>query len=102
MDLKAKLEKAKAVTQTAKEDAEASRQASYNLRVEETEVQLTEELVKVCRDYCKETWMEALNLAGVPADLEWRQAGSVYYPSNIHEIPTDLPPPSALAPESSE
>ena len=48
----------------AEEVAKASRQKFYNLGVEETEIQLAEELTKVCRDYCKETWMEALNLAG--------------------------------------
>ena len=51
---------------------EASRQASYNLGVEETEIRLAKELAKVCRDYCKEMWMKALNLAGVLAASEWR------------------------------
>ena len=40
--------------------------------IEETETLLAEELAKVYRDYCKETWMEALNLARVPASSEWR------------------------------
>ena len=35
MDLKAELEKARATARVAKEVAEASRQASYNLEVEE-------------------------------------------------------------------
>ena len=39
-----------------------------------------EELAKVCRDYYKEVWMKAFNLAGVPTDSEWRQVRSVYYP----------------------
>ena len=51
---------------------EASRQASYNLRVEETEIRLAKELAKVCRDYYKEMWMKALNLTGVLAASEWR------------------------------
>ena len=102
LDLKAKLEKAKAVVQMTKEAVEVSRQASYNLRVEETEIWLAEELAEVCWDYCKETWMKALNLTGVPAASEWRQARSVYYPPDIREFLTALPSPSTLAPESSE
>ena len=54
----------------AKEAAKASKQSSYKLGVQETEVQLANELAKVCRDYCKEVWLEALNLAGVPATLK--------------------------------
>ena len=73
---------------------------SYNLNVEETEIRLAEELTEVCRDYYKETWIEALNLAGVPAASEWRQVGSVYYPPDIHEVPATFPPPSALTPKS--
>ena len=79
LDLKADLEKAKAIARTAEEAAKASREASYNLEVEEIEIQLAEELAEVCKDYCKETWIEALNLVGVPAASKWRWAVSVYY-----------------------
>ena len=72
LDLKVDLEKAKAIARTAEEAAKASREASYNLEVEEIEIQLAEELTEVCKDYCNETWMEALNLVGVPAASEWR------------------------------
>ena len=72
LDLKTDLEKAKAIARTAEEAAKASREASYNLEVEEIEIQLAEELAEVCKDYCKETWMEALNLVGVLAASEWR------------------------------
>ena len=72
LDLKVELEKAKAAAWMAEEAAKASRQKFYNLGVEETEIQLAEELTEVCRDYCKETWIEALNLAGVLAASEWR------------------------------
>ena len=72
LDLKVELEKAKPTTRMAKEAAKASRQKFYNLEVEEIEIQLAEELIEVCRDYCKETWIEALNLAGVLAASEWR------------------------------
>lgn len=66
LELKSDLQKAKEVAQAEKEAAEASKQASYLLGIKEIEIRLTEELVEVCRDYCKVTWEEALNLAGVP------------------------------------
>jgi len=50
LELKAELEKAKATAWTAEEVDEASRQASYNLGVEETEIWLAEELAEICRD----------------------------------------------------
>lgn len=48
------------------------------------------------------TWIEALNLEGVPATVEWRKAENVYYPPNIHNVPTALPLLAALAPTPSE
>jgi len=75
---------------------------SYELGVQEIEVRLVDELAEVCRDYCKEVWMEAFNLARVPASSEWRQAGNVYYPLDIREVLAELPPPAALATVSSE
>nr|POE69127.1 hypothetical protein CFP56_70696 [Quercus suber] len=51
LDLKAELEEAKAAARAAEEVAEASRQAFYNLGVEETKIRLAEELAEVCRDY---------------------------------------------------
>ena len=42
--------------------------------------------------------MEALNLAGVPINSEWRQLGNFYYPPDICEVLAKLPPPAALAP----
>nr|POE80705.1 hypothetical protein CFP56_18904 [Quercus suber] len=71
LDLKADLEKAKAASRMAKEVAEASNQASYLLREEETEVRLAKELAEVCRDYYKVTRVEALNLVEVPTDSKW-------------------------------
>ena len=55
LELKADLQKAKEVAQADKEAAEASKQVSYLLRIEETEIRLAEELVEVCRDYYKAT-----------------------------------------------
>ena len=38
----------------------------------------------------------------VPADLEWRQPGRVYYHPDIREVPDALPSPSAQILESSK
>ena len=70
--------------------------------MQKIEVYLADELAEVCRDYCKEVWMEALNLVGAPVTLEQRQAGNVYYPSDIREVPAELPSLVALASVSSE
>ena len=102
LDLKAELQKAKEATQLAKEALKAKRQAAYALDVEETQARLTEELAEACRDYCDATWAEALNIAGVPVDSEWRQQGKTFYHPDIHVIPGGLPFPSTLAPESFE
>ena len=47
-------------------------------------------------------WLEALNLAGVPADSELRQPEKVYFHLEIHEVLIALLSPSVIAPESSE
>ena len=65
--------------------------------MQEIEVCLADELAKVYRDYCKEVWMEALNLAEVPASSEWRQVGNVYYPPDIYEVPAAFLPAATLA-----
>ena len=43
------------------------------------------------RDYCTETWIEALNSAGVLADSELRKAESIFFLEHIQEAPADLP-----------
>ena len=86
----------------AREAAEVEKQASYALGVEETQARLTEELVEACRDYCDATWVEALNVAGVSFDLEWRLPGRTYYHPDIREVPDALPSPSAQILESSK
>ena len=63
---------------------------------------MADELAEVCRDYYKEVWLEALNLAEVLATSEWRGARNIYYPPDIREVPTELPPSIALAPLSIE
>lgn len=40
---------------------EVAEKASYERGVLDTETQLVEEVVGVCRDYCTEVWAEVLN-----------------------------------------
>ena len=86
----------------AEEAMGVSNQASYELGVQETKVRLADELAEVYRDYCKEVWLEALNLAWVLATSKWRKARNVYYPLDIRKIPANLPPSPTLAPFSIE
>ena len=90
VDLKAELEKAKEVAWAAKATADASEQKFYDLEVQKTEACLTEELAKVCRDYCQKVLTKALNLVGVPATSEWRRVENVYYLPNLREAPAAL------------
>ena len=80
----------------AKEAAKAMEAAAYERGVVETEARLTAEVTVVCRDYCAETYYKALDRAGVPTDSDLRKADKVYYPGDIREDPTALPPPTAL------
>lgn len=89
--MKVELKKA---NEAAKEASKASVQAAYNRGVDETEICLADELAKVCRDYCKEVWIEAFNLAGVPATSKWRKEENFFYPQDIRVILSTLPPPA--------
>ena len=100
LELNVDLEKAKAPALMAEEAVEASRLASYKQGVQETKVQLVDELAEVCKDYCKEVWLEALNLVGFFTTSEWREVRKLYYPYDICEVPADLPSSPALAPIS--
>ena len=88
------LRKAKEAAQLLKEATEAEKQAAYDLGVQETQSRLTKEFSAVARDYCDITWGKALDVAGVPADSVLRQPESIYYDSNIRELPgSESPPP---------
>ena len=80
----------------AKEAAKAAEAAAYERGVVETKARLTTEVMVVCRDYCAETYNKALDWAGVSADFDMRRTDKVYYPEDIREDPTALPPPAAL------
>nr|XP_023914566.1 uncharacterized protein LOC112026115 [Quercus suber] len=83
--------------QLAKEALEAEKQAAYKLGVKETENSLTERFASVCRDYCDVTWGKALDAAGISADADLRQPGSIYYDPDIRELPeSDSSSPTQL------
>ena len=82
-DLKAKLQKvkdeAKKAAPVAKETIVATEIASYERGVEDTENRLAEKVARMCREYCVETCIEALNSAGVLADSELRNAKKIFF-----------------------
>ena len=80
----------------AKKAAKAAEAVAYEHGVVETEAKLTVEVTVVCRDYCTETYYEALDWVGVPVDSDLRKADKVYYPEDIREDPTALPSLIAL------
>ena len=96
LDLKAELQKAQEALKVAKEAAKAAEAAAYKRGVLETEARLTAEVTVVCKDYCVETYFQALDQAGIPANSDLRRANQVYYPEDIREDPIALPPPAAL------
>ena len=80
----------------AQEATKATEATTYERGVLETEARLTTEVTVVCKDYCAETYYQALDQVGVPADSDLRRADQVYYPEDIREDPTALPPSAAL------
>ena len=100
-DLREELSKAREATQLIKEVVEAEKQASYALGVQETQSRLTEEFSALARDYCDITWGKALDATGVPANSSLRRPESIYYDSDIQELPgSDSPPLEQTAPVS--
>ena len=71
-ELREELRKAREATQLFKEAAEAEKQATYALGVQETQGRLTEEFSAVARDYCDISWGKALDVVGIPADSSLR------------------------------
>ena len=47
----------------------------------------------MARDYCDITWGKTLDVAGVPADFNLRRPKSIYYDSDIRELPGSGSPP---------
>lgn len=93
LNLKAELLDAAWVT---KEASKAVEKASYERGVLDMETRLAEEVARVCRDYYTKVWTKALNRAGVSVDSELRSARNIFFPKDIREFPTELPPPVTL------
>ena len=94
IELREELRKAREAAQLLNEATEAEKQAAYDLGVQETQSRLTEEFSTVAKDYCDITWGKAFDVTGVPADSNLRGPKSIYYDSNIRELPgSDSPPP---------
>ena len=101
-DFREELHKAREAAQLLKEVAEAEKQAAYALGVQETQSRLTEEFSTVARDYCDITWGKALDAAGIPADSGLRRPESIYYDSDIRELPDSGSPPLEQTAQVSE
>ena len=87
LDLKTALQKVedelrwvKEEAQLIREAAEAEKNASRQLGIQETEARLSEEIPEVCRDYCSISWAHALDAAGIPADSALRLPKNIFYP----------------------
>ena len=92
-ELREELRKAKEAVQLLKEATEAEKQAANDLGVQETQSRLTEEFSAVARDYCDITWGKALDVASVPTNSNLWQPKSIYYDSDICELPGSGSPP---------
>ena len=101
-DLRKELRKAREATQLLKEATQAEKQAAYALGVQETQSRLTEEFSAVARDYCDITWGKALDAAEIPADSSLRRPESIYYDSDICELPGFGSPPPEQPAQMSE
>ena len=56
----------------------------------------------MARDYYDITWGKALDVARVPADSNLRRSESIYYESDIRELPGPSSPPSEHPAQVSE
>ena len=81
------MRRVKEEAQLIREAVEAEKKASHQLGIQETEARLSEEIPKVCRDYCSISWAHALDAAGIPADSALRLLENVFYPQEIRENP---------------
>ena len=60
------------------------------------ETRLTAEVTVVCREYCTETYNQALDRAGIPVDSDLRRVDQVYYLEDLRENTTVPSPPIVL------
>ena len=74
LDLKAELQKAQEALKMAQEATKAAETVAYECGILEMEARLTAKVTVVCRDYCAETYHQALDRAGVSADSDLRKS----------------------------
>ena len=96
LDLQSKLQRAEEALKVAQEAAIAAKTSVYERGVLETETRLTAKVTAVCREYCAETYNQALDRAGIPVDSDLRRTDQVYYPEDLRENTTTPPPPAVL------
>ena len=101
-ELREELRKAREAAQLLKEATEAEKQAAYALGVQETQSRLTKEFSAVARDYYDITWGKALDAARILADSSLRRPESIYYDSDIRELPGPSSPPPEQPAQVSE
>ncbi|KAK9990323.1 hypothetical protein SO802_025308 [Lithocarpus litseifolius] len=68
-------------------EIEKAKQMAYNQGQKETETHLKSQLPVVCRIFCLQTWIEALNVAGVDSNSELRNPNRAFYPPAIRTRP---------------
>ena len=101
-EFREELHKAREAAQLFNEAAEAEKQATYALGVQETQGRLTEEFSAVARDYCDISWGKALDVAGIPVDSSLRRPKSIYYDPDICELSDPNSSPSEQPTQVSE
>ena len=96
LDLQSKLQRVEEALKVAQEAAITAETLANERGVLETETRLTAEMTTVCREYCTETYNQALDRVGIPADLDLRRTNQVYYLEDLRENITTPHPPAAL------
>ena len=96
LDLQSKLLKAEEALKVAQEAAIAAKTLAYEREVLETETRLTAEVTAVYREYCAETYSQALDRTGIPANSNLKRANQVYYPEDLRKNTTPPPPPATF------
>ena len=95
LNLQSKLQRDE-VLKVAQEATIAAETSAYERGVLEMETRLTAEVTAICKEYCAETYNQALDRAGIPANSNLRRTNQVYYPEDLRENTTTPPPPAAL------
>ena len=80
----------------SQEAAKAIETSAYKRGVLEMEARLTAEVTVVCREYCAETYNQALDRAGILVDFDLKRVDQMYYLEDLRENTAVPPPPAAL------